>query len=69
MEANYAGRLLLLVMSFSRVISANATSERIGINQSLLAQYISGNKKPSPTQNTPCNFPELFFSILFLLLQ
>ncbi len=33
-----------------KVINAKALSERIGINQSLLAQYIKGNKKPSPTQ-------------------
>ncbi len=37
---------------FYKVINAKALSERIGINQSLLAQYISGNKKPSPTQTT-----------------
>jgi len=35
---------------FYRVINAKALSERIGINQSLLAQYIRGIKKPSPTQ-------------------
>ena len=35
---------------FYKVINAKALSERIGINQSLLAQYISGHKKPSPTQ-------------------
>ncbi len=35
---------------FYKVINAKALSERIGINQSLLAQYIKGNKKPSPTQ-------------------
>ncbi len=37
---------------FYKVINAKALSDRIGINQSLLAQYISGNKKPSPTQTT-----------------
>ncbi len=35
---------------FYKVINAKALSERIGINQSLLAQYIKGNKKPSSTQ-------------------
>ncbi len=35
---------------FFKVINAKALSERIGINQSLLAQYIKGHKKPSPTQ-------------------
>ncbi len=35
---------------FYKVINAKALSERIGMNQSLLAQYISGSKKPSPTQ-------------------
>jgi predicted RNase H-like HicB family nuclease len=36
--------------SFYKVINAKALSERIGMNQSLLAQYIKGIKKPSPTQ-------------------
>lgn len=35
---------------FYRVINAKALSERIGMNQSLLAQYINGTKKPSPSQ-------------------
>ncbi|MDE3213500.1 MAG: XRE family transcriptional regulator [Bacteroidota bacterium] len=35
---------------FYKVINAKALSEIIGMNQSLLAQYIKGNKKPSPTQ-------------------
>lgn len=35
---------------FYRVINAKALSERIGMNQSLLAQYIKGIKKPSPDQ-------------------
>ncbi len=35
---------------FYRVINAKALSERIGMNQSLLAQYIKGNKKPSVAQ-------------------
>jgi predicted RNase H-like HicB family nuclease len=35
---------------FYKVINAKALSERIGMNQSLLAQYIKGVKKPSPTQ-------------------
>ena len=36
---------------FYKVINAKALSERIGINQSLLAQYISGFKKPSSKQS------------------
>ncbi len=36
--------------AFYKVINAKALSERIGMNQSLLAQYIKGNKKPSPSQ-------------------
>jgi predicted RNase H-like HicB family nuclease len=36
--------------AFYKVINAKALSERIGMNQSLLAQYIKGSKKPSPTQ-------------------
>jgi predicted RNase H-like HicB family nuclease len=35
---------------FYKVINAKALSERIGINQSLLAQYIGGIKKPSANQ-------------------
>jgi predicted RNase H-like HicB family nuclease len=35
---------------FYKVINAKALSERIGMNQSLLAQYIIGVKKPSATQ-------------------
>lgn len=35
---------------FYSVINAKALSERIGMNQSLLAQYIKGIKKPSATQ-------------------
>ena len=35
---------------FYKVINAKALSERIGMNQSLLAQYISGIKKPSLPQ-------------------
>lgn len=35
---------------FYKVINAKALSERIGMNQSLLAQYINGKKKPSATQ-------------------
>ena len=35
---------------FYRVINAKALSERIGMNQSLLAQYIRGIKKPSLKQ-------------------
>lgn len=36
--------------AFSKVINAKALSEKIGINQSLLAQYIKGIKKPSNKQ-------------------
>lgn len=35
---------------FYKVINAKALSERIGMNQSLLAQYIKGIKKPSVVQ-------------------
>lgn len=35
---------------FYKVINAKALSERIGMNQSLLAQYIKGIKKPSISQ-------------------
>ncbi|GAA4462801.1 hypothetical protein GCM10023093_10040 [Nemorincola caseinilytica] len=35
---------------FYKVINAKALSERIGMDQSLLAQYIKGIKKPSATQ-------------------
>jgi len=35
---------------FYKVINVKALSERIGMNQSLLAQYINGAKKPSPAQ-------------------
>ena len=35
---------------FNKVINAKALSERIGMNQSLLAQYIKGIKKPSARQ-------------------
>lgn len=35
---------------FYNVINAKALSERIGMHQSLLAQYIKGIKKPSPNQ-------------------
>ena len=35
---------------FYKVINAKAFSQRIGMNQSLLAQYIKGIKKPSTTQ-------------------
>ena len=36
--------------AFYKVINAKALSERIGMNQSLLAQYIKGIKKPSVPQ-------------------
>jgi len=36
--------------TFYKVINAKALSAKIGMNQSLLAQYISGDKKPSPAQ-------------------
>ena len=35
---------------FYKIINAKAFSDRIGMNQSLLAQYISGRKKPSSYQ-------------------
>jgi len=35
---------------FYKVINIKALSERIGMNQSLLSQYISGIKKPSTAQ-------------------
>ena len=35
---------------FYKVINAKVLSERIGMNQSLLAQYIKGIKKPSAAQ-------------------
>ncbi len=35
---------------FYKVINAKALAERIGMNQSLLSQYISGSKKPSSIQ-------------------
>jgi len=35
---------------FYKVINAKALSERIGMNQSLLAQYINGSKIPSSVQ-------------------
>lgn len=35
---------------FYKIINAKALSERIGMNQSLLAQYIKGIKKPSAQQ-------------------
>jgi hypothetical protein len=38
--------------SFYKVINAKALSKRIGMNQSLLSQYILGIKKPSSKQTT-----------------
>lgn len=35
---------------YYKVINAKALSERVGMNQSLLAQYIGGKKKPSSKQ-------------------
>ncbi len=35
---------------FYKVINAKALSERIGMSQSLLAQYTNGIKKPLPSQ-------------------
>lgn len=35
---------------FYKILNAKALSERIGMNQSLLAQYINGAKKPSGKQ-------------------
>ena len=36
---------------FYKVINAKALSDRLGMNQSLLSQYIKGIKKPSATQS------------------
>jgi hypothetical protein len=36
--------------NFYKVLNATALSKRIGMNQSLLAQYIKGIKKPSSAQ-------------------
>lgn len=36
--------------SFYKVINVKALSERVGMNQSLLSQYINGLKKPSVNQ-------------------
>jgi hypothetical protein len=41
---------LVSFFDFYKVINAKALSERIGMNQSLLAQYIKGIKKPSVVQ-------------------
>lgn len=38
--------------SFFKVINASALASRVGMPQSLLAQYVSGKKKPSPKQVT-----------------
>ncbi len=35
---------------FYKIINAKALSQQIGMNQSLLAQFITGKKRPSPTQ-------------------
>src|SRR4030042_3137591 len=35
---------------YYKVINAKALSQRLGVNKMLLAQYISGHKKPSPSQ-------------------
>ncbi|MFA6087936.1 helix-turn-helix domain-containing protein [Mucilaginibacter sp.] len=35
---------------YFKVINAKALSERVGMNQSLLAQYVGGQKKPSVKQ-------------------
>jgi hypothetical protein len=46
-------KLILDIQSFFdfyKVINVKALSSRIGMNQSLLAQYISGIKKPSSIQ-------------------
>lgn len=40
------------LFEFYKEINATALSRRIGMNQSLLAQYVSGQKKPSPQQVT-----------------
>ncbi|MDO7888168.1 type II toxin-antitoxin system HicB family antitoxin [Hymenobacter cheonanensis] len=38
--------------TFFKVINASALAARVGMPQSLLAQYVSGHKKPSPKQVT-----------------
>jgi transcriptional regulator with XRE-family HTH domain len=43
-------KLNILIFQYYKVINAKALSERIGMNQSLLAQYIKGIKKPSVAQ-------------------
>lgn len=35
---------------YYKIINAKALSERIGMNQSLLAQYVNGSKQASPKQ-------------------
>ncbi len=35
---------------YFKVINAKALSSRVGMNQSLLAQYVGGQKTPSPKQ-------------------
>jgi hypothetical protein len=50
-EADY--RIILDLpqfFDFYKVINAKAFCQRIGMNQSLLAQYIKGKKRPSATQ-------------------
>lgn len=50
-EADLAVSLdLAQFFAFYKVINAAALAARLGMQQSLLAQYISGRKKPSPKQ-------------------
>ena len=37
---------------YYRVINAKFLAERIGMNESLLSQYVQGKKKPSPKQSS-----------------
>ncbi len=40
------------LFEFYKEINAKAISKRIGMNESLLSQYVTGLKKPSPKQRT-----------------
>ena len=48
-ELEYAYKLES-IFEFYKVLNAKALSKRIGMNHSLLSQYINGIKKPSSTQ-------------------
>jgi hypothetical protein len=61
---------------FYKVINAKALSERIGMNQSLLAQYIKGIKKPSSNQTLKIclkqyysmNYVKILIIIFFIIM-